>query len=170
MIYRCLLNSCNSMLQQLNNNLVKKLCISRKRCLCPIAMIITFILCSTLTFAHTVTGSPGYGMLCPISDTEYIDTNQNTVSEYYECPDPLGDQSRTECCIEEEPKKDYQSHKDLVQSIIRGDTRHKCCLPPIPLDSVLKVNCKLGANKYFERSDIIIPLLSLWNYSLSILS
>lgn len=152
------------MLQQLNSNLVKKLCISRKRCLSPIAMIFTFILCSTLTFAHTVTGSPGYGMLCPISDTEYIDTNQNTVSEYYECPDPLGDQSRTECCIEEEPKKDYQSHKDLVQSIIRGDTKHKCCLPPIPLDSVLKVNCT-----YVHTRAIIVPLLSLWNCSLYIL-
>ena len=140
MIYKCLLNICKNMVLEINTKLVKKLCISRKKCLSPIAMIFIFILCSTLSFAHTVTGSPGYGMLCPISDTEYIDTNQNTVSEYYECPDPLGDPDRTECCIEEEPEKDYQSHKEIVQSIIRGDTRHKCCKPPIPLDSVLKVN------------------------------
>ena len=104
-----------------------------------IAMIFIFTLCFTLTFAHTVTGSPGDGMLCPISDSEYIDDNQNTVNEYYECPDPMGDLARTACCIEEEPKEENRNHEDLALSIIKGDTRHKCCLPPIPLDSVLKV-------------------------------
>ena len=105
-------------------------------------MFFIFTLCSTLTFAHTVTGSPGYGALCPISDTEYIDTHQNTVNEYYECPDPLGDQSLTTCCIEEEkqePEVEYRNHEEIIQRIIKGDTRHKCCPPPVALDSVLKV-------------------------------
>ena len=106
-------------------------------------MLFIFTLCSTLTFAHTVTGTPGYGSLCPISDTEYIDTHQNTVNEYYECPDPLGDQSLTTCCIEEETEEpeevEYRNHEEMIQRIIKGDTRHKCCPPPVALDSVLKV-------------------------------
>lgn len=107
-------------------------------------MFITFMFCSTLTFAHTVTGSPGDGVLCPISDTEYIDTNQNTVNEYYECPDPSGDPTLTTCCVDEEPKEDTTSYDDLILRIIKGDTKHKCCRPPISLDSVLKVDIRIA--------------------------
>ena len=115
---------------------------TRNICVNHMAMIFVFTLCFTLTFAHTVTGSPGDGMLCPISDSEYIDDHQNTVNEYYECPDPMGDPARTACCVqEEEPREEYKNHEDLILSIIKGDTRQKCCLPPRPLDSVLKVNC-----------------------------
>ena len=122
----------------------RNLYVSGKNYINHIAMLFIFILCSTLTFAHTVTGSPGYGALCPISDTEYIDTHQNTVNEYYECPDPFGDQELTTCCMEEEKEVDdrYISHEEFIERIKKGDTRHKCCKPPIALDSVLKVyNC-----------------------------
>lgn len=107
-------------------------------------MMLILNLCFTLTFAHTVNGSPGYGVLCPISDTEYIDTNQNTVNEYYECPDPTGDPLLTMCCEDEEPRVENRNHEDLILSIIKGYTKHKCCLPPVPLDSVLKVDIRIA--------------------------
>ena len=128
------------------SNMKKILCVfslSRKNCLIHITMMLILNLCFTLTFAHTVNGSPGYGVLCPISDTEYIDTNQNTVNEYYECPDPAGDPLLTMCCEDEEPRVENRNHEDLILSIIKGYTKHKCCLPPVPLDSVLKVKLYL---------------------------
>ena len=108
-----------------------------------IAMSFVFIiLCFTLTFAHTVNGSPGDGFLCPVS--EYIDDNQEIVNEYYECPDPKGDPARTACCEESDEDKKLdegkrQNYNDLRLSIFKGDTQEKCCLPKISLDSVLKV-------------------------------
>jgi len=139
MIYNCLLNS---FFRRMKRNLY----VSGKNYINHVAMLFIFILCSTLTFSHTVTGSPGYGALCPISDTEYIDTHQNTVNEYYECPDPFGDQELTTCCMEEEeePSNQYISHEEFIERIKKGDTRHKCCKPPIALDSVLKVDIRIA--------------------------
>ena len=121
----------------------KKLCfVSKTRpihCTNHMAMMFIFTLCFTLTFAHTVTGSSGDGVLCLVSDSEYIDQNEQAVNEYYECPDPNGDQSRTVCCVEQSPEEETRHHRNLYDVFKGEDTKHKCCLPPIAVDSVLKV-------------------------------
>ena len=99
-----------------------------------------------MTLTHTAIGSPGEGVLCLASDSNYIpeyDTiydpnDEQSVSDFYECPDANGDQSLTCCCM----KKTYagdQKDKSNPYGIFKGEPKHKCCLPTTSEDSVLKV-------------------------------
>ena len=105
-------------------------------------MILLSTLCFLVAFTHTVIGSPGEGMLCLASDstyiTEYVIDNEQSINQFYECPDPKGDQSHTSCCADKSYGGDNQDHT-TPYDFFKGDTQHKCCLPPTSEDSVLKV-------------------------------
>ena len=94
-------------------------------------MVFIFTLWVSLMSFNTVVGSPVDGALwpvvsrkkCPITDSKYT----------YECPDPRGDLGLTSCCTSNETEENKGDDKTIQWSIVYGNVKHKCCIPPLPL-------------------------------------
>ena len=112
-------------------------------------------------------------MLCLASDSNYIpeyDTiydpnDEQSVSDFYECPDPNGDQSHTSCCMKKTYARDQKENRNPY-GVFKGATKHKCCLPPTSEDSVLKV----GQLKLYISLQMPYNPTSLNNVILSVLN